>query len=102
MKKLRKILFEVCMEFGIFPDELKKSRMQKCCTAKKIYVLAARKLTDCNTSEIGEVIGKDHSTVCIASRRAEELMKLRCESHMRETYLRIIDKFTDVPLEYNI
>jgi len=64
---LQRICDEVCAEFGLrFQDLAGRRRTAHVATARQVAMLLCREETDLPLGRIGEVLGRDHSTVVYA------------------------------------
>ena len=64
---LQRICDEVCAEFGLrFQDLAGRRRTAHVATARQVAMLLCREETDVSLGRIGEVLGRDHSTVVYA------------------------------------
>jgi chromosomal replication initiator protein len=64
---LQRICDEVCAEFGLrFQDLTGRRRTAHIATARQVAMLLCREETDLPLGRIGEVLGRDHSTVTYA------------------------------------
>lgn len=79
----------VCRQTGVDP-EIVKSKVRNCDTVmvRMIYCYLARMETDASLSDIGKVIGRNHTSVIYFNRRVQELIDIK-DSKMMNVYNKV-------------
>ena len=83
------VLHIVCRLTGADPDVLKsKSRKRNYVIPRQTYCFAARSMTRATMQEIGDIIGRDHSTVLYSCNEVKYKIESK-DKKMTEMYNRI-------------
>lgn len=93
--ELEVILASVKHIMNIDLTKVIKSQSRKNTDARRVYTLLARKYSLCSLSDIGELVGKDHTSVIHYKKTGDELISLdkkfenefiKCEQYLINSY----------------
>jgi hypothetical protein len=86
--KRREMINEVCLYFGVKPDDIQSLRRDKYTASAKKVIYCVLRMFRLTFNQIGRIVNKDHQTVLITIRRTDKKLKKYAE-YIYKKYMKL-------------